>query len=102
MLPFLPIERDEPPYWRFETLEETAREAGLTPVESFYGSWAYDFEDEAALLRAMLSAGSAVAAVGQAGREPVAAAILEAVAPWRAKDGSYRLDNEWYYLVTRA
>jgi SAM-dependent methyltransferase len=101
VLPFLALEADEPPYWRFDMLEELAREAGLTPIEAFDATWAYDFEDEDALLTAMLSAGSAVAAVGQAGREPVAAAILDAVAPWRADDGSYRLENEWHYLVAQ-
>ena len=50
----------------------------------------------------MLSAGSAVAAAEQVGRDTVAAAIVESLAPWRRPDGSYRLDNEWHYLVSRA
>jgi len=54
------------------------------------------------MLRAMLSAGSAVAATAQVGVERVEAAILSALAPWRAENGSYRLENEWHYLVARA
>jgi SAM-dependent methyltransferase len=102
LLPFLPIDGDEPPYWRFEVLEQVARDAGLTPAETFYASWAYEFDGEEALLAAMLSAGSSVAAVAQAGREPVAAAILDALAPYRTPTGGYRLENEWRFLVSRA
>ena len=102
ILPLLSMEGDEPPYWRFDLLERIAREAGLRPLESFYASWAYEFADEQALLRAMLSAGSAVAAAEQVGRDTVAQAIVESLAPWREPDGSYRLDNEWRYLVSRA
>jgi hypothetical protein len=29
-------------------------------------------------------------------------AIVEALAPHRAPDGSYRLENEWHYVVARA
>jgi hypothetical protein len=101
ILPLLSLEGDEPPYWRFDLLEDIARDAGLTPLESFDASWAYEFACEAALLRAMLSAGSAVAAVQQVGREQVEAAILTALAPWRSPDGSYRLENEWHYLASQ-
>jgi ubiquinone/menaquinone biosynthesis C-methylase UbiE len=102
IVPLLGLEGDEPPYWRFDMLEQVARDAGLTPLESFYASWAYEFADEAAMLRAMLSAGSAVAAVERAGRDLVVEAILGALAPYREADGSYRMPNEWHYLVARA
>jgi SAM-dependent methyltransferase len=39
VMPLLGLDRDEPPYWRFDMLEQIAREAGLTPLESFYSSW---------------------------------------------------------------
>jgi SAM-dependent methyltransferase len=102
IMPLLGLEGDEPPYWRFDMLEQVARDAGLTPLESFYSSWAYEFADDYALLRAMLSAGSAVAAVEHAGRALVVEAIRKALAPYRERDGSYRLPNEWHYLVARA
>ena len=50
----------------------------------------------------MLSAGSAVAAVENAGRDLVVEAILGALAPYRERDGRYRMPNEWHYLVARA
>ena len=99
ILPLLSLDGDEPPYWRFDLLEEIARGAGLTPLEAFNDSWAYEFDTEDALLTAMLSAGSAVAATQQVGRERVEAAILTALAPWRSRDGSYRLENEWHHLI---
>jgi ubiquinone/menaquinone biosynthesis C-methylase UbiE len=102
VMPLLGLAGEEPPYWRFDMLEQVARDAGLTPLESFYKSWAYEFADEDELLRVMLSAGSAVAAVENAGRDLVAEAILGALAPYRERDGRYRLPNEWHYLVARA
>jgi hypothetical protein len=83
-------------------LEQVARDAGLTPLDSFYSSWAYEFADEDAMLRGMLSAGSAVAAVERVGRDIVVEAILGALAPYRDADGGYRMPNEWHYLVARA
>ena len=102
IVPLLGLEGDEPPYWRFDLLEQVARDAGLTPLESFYTSWAYEFADEAAMLRAMLSAGSAVAAAEHVGRDLLVEAILGALAPYREADGGYRMPNEWHYLVARA
>jgi SAM-dependent methyltransferase len=102
IMPLLGLDGDEPQYWRFDMLEQVVRDAGLTPLESFDSSWAYEFADDDALLRAMLSAGSAVAAAEHAGRDLVAEAILGALAPYRDADGSYRLPNEWHYLVARA
>ena len=102
VMPLLGLDRDEPPYWRFDMLEQIARDAGLTPVESFYSSWSYEFADEESMLRAMLSAGSAVAAAEHAGRDILVEAILGALAPYRETDGSYRMPNEWHYLVARA
>lgn len=99
ILPLLSLDGDEPPYWRSDVLEALAHGAGLTPLEPFDDTWAYEFASAEALARAMLSAGSAVAAVQQVGRERVEAAILSALDPWRRRDGSYRLENEWRHLT---
>src|SRR5262245_17428119 len=102
IVPLLGLDGDEPPYWRFDLLEPVAREAGLTPVESFYSSWSYVFADEEDMLRGMLSAGSAVAAAEQVGRDRLVETILAALAPYREADGGYRMPNEWHFLVARA
>lgn len=101
IVPLLGLEGDEPPYWRFDLLEQVARDAGLTPHETFASSWAYVFADEDDMVRAMLSAGSAVAAAERVGHEAVAEAIRGALAPYREADGGYRMPNEWHYLVSR-
>jgi SAM-dependent methyltransferase len=92
---------EPPPFWRPGVLEAIAREAGLEPVDSFDERWAYTFADEEAAVRHLLAAGGSVAAVDRVGRETVEAALAEAVAPYRRPDGSYRLENEWHYLVTQ-
>ena len=63
--------------------------------------WAYVYEDDDALLRGMLSAGGVGEAAG-AREADVGAALLEALAPFRAADGTYRLENEWHTLLTTA
>ena len=73
--------------------------AGLTPTEAYDVRWAWH-EDDDALLRGMLSAGGVGDAAGP--REDVAAALLEALAPFRAADGTYRLENEWHTLLATA
>jgi SAM-dependent methyltransferase len=90
---------EPPPFWRPGVLEAMAREVSLEPADSFDERWAYTFADDEAVVRHLLAAGGSVAAVGQAGRENVEAALADAVAPYRQPDGSYRLQNEWHYLV---
>ena len=91
-----------PPLWRPGVLEELAEQAGLTPSDAFDVSWAYDFPDDDALARGMLSPGLAVQAIRDAGEEQVRIAILDALAPRRTPGGGYRLSNEWHFAIARA
>lgn len=82
-------------------LEGLAAAAGLAPAAAFDVAWEYVYADEDELARSMLSAAGVGVAAGE--REPeVRAALLEALAPFRAGDGSYRLRNEWHVLVAEA
>jgi SAM-dependent methyltransferase len=82
-------------------LASLALEAGLTPEDEFTSSWAYEYADEETLVRALLApAGLALAAEGR--EDEIGAAIVEGLAPYRQPDGSYRLDNEYRYVVARA
>ena len=83
-------------------LETLAAEAGLTPEESFTTSWAYAFPDGETLGRAMLAPAGLALAVGPEREEEVKAAIVDGLASYRLADGSYRLENEYRYLVARA
>jgi hypothetical protein len=55
--------------------------AGLTPQDAGYLEAAFEYPDEATLLRAMLSSGSAVLAVRTSGHDAVRGAISAALAP---------------------
>lgn len=80
-------------------LEELAISAGLTPLET--GDVVFDFvyRDEETMLATQLSAGLVALAARLAGEEKVRAAIVSALSPFRVADGSYRLENEWHYLI---
>jgi SAM-dependent methyltransferase len=94
--------RPSPPLWEPGVLEGIAAEAGLAPEESFDLRSAFEFPDSDTLLASLLSPGPVGAAIRHAGEEAVGQAILAALAPKRRSDGSYRLENEWHYLLTRA
>jgi len=83
-------------------LESLATEAGLRPVEAFTSSWAFSFPDSDALGRAMLAPAGLALAVGPEREEAVKAAIVDGLASYRLDDGSYRLENEYRYLIARS
>ncbi len=91
-----------PALWEPGVLEEIASAAGLAPGEAFDLRTELEYADEDALARGILSAALAVEAVAAAGEEPVRAAIVDALAPYRTPDGGYRLSNEWRFLLATA
>lgn len=98
-------EPDAPPppaLWEAGVLERVAALAGLSGSEAYDLSWAYEFPDEAALTRAMLAPGPIIELIGLVGEEAVRSAIVESLAPYRASNGAYRLENEWHTLIARA
>ena len=88
--------------WEPGALEALATEAGLVPETAFDLQWAYEYADEAALTRGMMSAGGFGAIVGPERQDAARAAIVEALAVCRTPDGGYRVENEWHYLIARA
>ena len=88
--------------WEPGTLEALAAQAGLLPERAFDLRWAYEYPDEAAVARGMMSAGGFGAIVGPERQEAARAAIVDALAVCRTPDGGYRLENEWHYLIARA
>ena len=83
-------------------LEELATLAGLTPETAFDTTWAYDFPDEETLTRALLAPGGLALLAGQEHEDTLKAAIIEGLTPYRREDGTYRLSNEYHYLIARA
>ena len=93
---------ERPPLWGPGVLEQLATSAGLMPDSAFDLNTAFEFPDEEALVGCTLAPGPVGDAVRHSGEAAVAAAIAEALEPKRRADGSYRLENVWHYLLTRA
>jgi SAM-dependent methyltransferase len=87
------------PLWQPGVVEGIAVQAGLGPRFAYEHRYAFDYTDEDSLVRAMRGAGGVVEAAQVAGDEAVREAIVESLAPFRAPDGSYRLENEWRTVV---
>lgn len=94
--------RAEPPLWKPGVLERVAAGAGLEPASAFDQRWAFHYPDDQTLARAMMAAGGLAERAGPEQVPALRAAILEALAPHRTRDGAYRLENEWHYLVATA
>ena len=83
-------------------LEGIAFAAGLTPEVAFDLSYEIGYPDDRTLVRQLLSPGPVGEAIENSGEEAVARAIVDSLAPHRRPDGSYRLTNEWHFLMARA
>jgi SAM-dependent methyltransferase len=83
-------------------LEDLATSAGLTPVDAFDLTWAYEFPDDEALGRAMLAPAGIAELVGPGREEEVRAELVEALAVFRTARGSYRLANEFHFVIANA
>jgi SAM-dependent methyltransferase len=83
-------------------LQALATQAGLTPKSEFDATWVLEYPDAETLGRALVAvAGLAVLAGPERERE-LKTAIVDGLAPFRAADGSYRLSNEFHYLIAGA
>ena len=52
--------------------------------------------------RALVAPAGVAVLVGPEREEAIKAAIVEGLADHRTAEGSYRLDNEYHYLIARA
>ena len=92
----------EPDYSSPGVLEALATDAGLTPEEAFDTSWACVYPDEETLGRVLVAPAGIAAMVGPSREDELKAAIVDGLAPYRTDDGSYRLQNEYHFLIARA
>jgi len=83
-------------------LEELVAKSGLTPAGDGYFDATFAYPDEAAMLKGNLAAGPAVLAARTSGDGAVAAALVDALAPFRTASGSYRIESEWRYVKATA
>jgi SAM-dependent methyltransferase len=91
-----------PKLWQPGVLEELASEAGLEPEAAFDTSYSFDFADAETLGRLLMAPMGLAELVGPEREHQVRGEIIEALAPYRRPDGSYRLRNEFHFLIGRA
>lgn len=89
----------EPDYSAPGVLEDLATKAGLGPEESFDLRYEFEYPDEEALGRLLVAPAGIAALVGPEREDEVRAAIVTGLASHRQPDGSYRLANEFHYLI---
>lgn len=83
-------------------LEALAAEAALTPESEFDTTWTLEYPDAETLGQAMVAVAGLALLVGPDREPELKTAIVDGLAPYRAPDGSYRLSNEFHYLIARA
>jgi SAM-dependent methyltransferase len=92
----------EPDFSKPGVLEEIATKAGLTPDQAFDTSWALVYGDDDTLRRALVAPAGIAVLVGPDRETEVKDAIVAGLAQYRTPDGSYRLQNEFHFLIARA
>ena len=83
-------------------LHALADRAGLSTEAEFDVSWAYEYPDEETLGRALVAVAGLATLVGAEREQELKTAIVDGLAPYRRADGTYRLSNEYHYLIARA
>ena len=83
-------------------LEGLATQAGLTPKSEFDASWILEYPDADTLGRALVAVAGLAVLAGPEHEQELKTAIVDGLARYRTPDGSYRLSNEFHYLIARA
>jgi len=83
-------------------LQALATQAGLTPESEFDATWVSEYPDAETLARALVAVAGLALLAGPEREQQLKTAIVGGLAPYRAADGSYRLSNEFHYLIANA
>jgi SAM-dependent methyltransferase len=104
--PFLPPRpadaAPDPDFSQPGVLPGLASQAGLTPEREFDVTWTIDYPDAETLGRAEAAVACLAILVGPDREEEFRQAIVNGLSPYRQGDGSYRLSNEFHYLIASA
>ncbi|MFL5829839.1 MAG: class I SAM-dependent methyltransferase [Solirubrobacteraceae bacterium] len=92
----------EPDYSAPGVLEDIASAAGLSPEAAFNLTWAFQFPDEGTMTRALAAPAGLAVLIGPERAPEFRRALIEGLAAYRQPDGSYRLNNQYHYLIARA
>jgi SAM-dependent methyltransferase len=83
-------------------LRELTAQADLASEDEFDTTWAFEYPDAEALGRALVAVAGLAVIAGPEREHELKQAIVDGLAPYRQPDGSYRLSNEYHYLIARA
>jgi SAM-dependent methyltransferase len=83
-------------------LRRLASDAGLGVDDEFDLTWAFEYPDDETLGRALVAVAGLAVIAGPEREDELKTAIVDGLAPYRRPDGSYRLSNEYHYLLARA
>jgi SAM-dependent methyltransferase len=83
-------------------LRELAGQAGLSPKSEFDATWPFVYPNAETLGRAMVAVAGLAVIAGPEREQELTNAIVDGLAAYRQPDGSYRLSNEYHYLIARA
>jgi SAM-dependent methyltransferase len=104
--PFLPPRPADAPadpdFSQPGALEALAVEAGLRPEREFAATTTMVYPDDETLGRAMVAVAGLAVLVGPEREDELRSATLDGLAPFRTADGSYRLSNEYRFLIASA
>jgi SAM-dependent methyltransferase len=92
----------EPDYANPGVLEEIVTRAGLVPEQAFDTSWSFEFADDETMARALIAPAGLSMLVGPQREPEFKRALIDGLASYRTVDGTYRLSNEYHYLIARA
>ena len=91
-----------PELWRPGVLEQLVEAAGLQPRETFDFGYAVEYPDAETAGRLLVAPAGIARLVGPEREAAVRSKIIDALAHLRGPRGSYRLHNEFHYLVATA
>jgi len=83
-------------------LRRLATDAGLTTGEEFDVTWSFEYPDAETLGRALIAVAGLAVIAGRERRDELKAAIVDGLSSYRRPSGSYRLSNEYHFLIARA
>ena len=84
-----------------KVLRSMVERAGLAALDVRDVDCPWVYATEADALRGLMSSGPLVMAMNTSGEPKVRAATLESIAPFRAANGGYRLENKFRYVVAQ-
>jgi hypothetical protein len=83
-------------------LEGLASEAGLEAEGTFDVAYSFEYRDAETLGRLLMAPMGLAELAGPEREDQLRRQIVDTMAPYRRTDGSYRLRNEFHYLIARA